>query len=37
VAAGASKVAAITAALSGRILNGLVTDEDTARAILNHP
>jgi DNA-binding transcriptional regulator LsrR (DeoR family) len=35
VAAGVSKVAAITAALSGRILNGLVTDEDTARAILS--
>lgn len=34
VAAGPSKVAAIRAALSARILNGLVTDEATARAVL---
>jgi DNA-binding transcriptional regulator LsrR (DeoR family) len=34
IAAGPSKVAAIHAALRSRILNGLVTDEPTARAIL---
>ena len=34
IAAGASKVPAIFAALKSRILNGLVTDEPTARAIL---
>ena len=34
VAAGASKVRAIRAALVGKILNGLVTDETTAAAIL---
>lgn len=34
IAAGASKVRAIRAALTGRIINGLVTDEDTATAIL---
>jgi DNA-binding transcriptional regulator LsrR (DeoR family) len=34
VAAGASKVWAIRAALAGRILNGLVTDESTATALL---
>lgn len=34
VAAGPGKVRAITAALRGRILNGLVTDEATAQAIL---
>ncbi len=34
VAAGPSKVSAIRAALTSRILNGLVTDESTARAIL---
>lgn len=34
VAAGPSKVAAIRAALTSRILNGLITDEATARAIL---
>lgn len=34
VAAGASKVPAIRAALTARIVNGLVTDETTARAIL---
>lgn len=36
VAAGASKVPAIMAALTSRIINGLVTDEETARAILAH-
>lgn len=34
IAAGASKVAAIAAALKSRILNGLITDEASARAIL---
>jgi DNA-binding transcriptional regulator LsrR (DeoR family) len=34
VAAGVSKVPAILAALTSRIINGLVTDEDTARSIL---
>jgi DNA-binding transcriptional regulator LsrR (DeoR family) len=34
VAAGASKVAAIRAALLGRLINGLITDEPTAAAIL---
>jgi DNA-binding transcriptional regulator LsrR (DeoR family) len=34
IAAGASKVAAIAAALQSRIINGLVTDEATAGAIL---
>ena len=34
VAAGASKVRSIRAALTGRIVNGLVTDEATAAAIL---
>jgi DNA-binding transcriptional regulator LsrR (DeoR family) len=34
IAAGPSKVGAIRAALTSRILNGLVTDEPTARAIL---
>ncbi len=34
VAAGASKVAAIRAALKGRLVNGLVTDEATAAALL---
>jgi DNA-binding transcriptional regulator LsrR (DeoR family) len=34
VAGGPSKVPAITAALRGRIINGLVTDEASARAIL---
>ncbi len=34
VAAGKSKVTAIGAALRGRIVNGLVTDESTARALL---
>jgi DNA-binding transcriptional regulator LsrR (DeoR family) len=36
VAAGATKVAAIHAALLGRIVNGLVTDESTATALLQH-
>lgn len=36
VAAGITKVEAIRAALKGRILNGLVTDEPTAIAILQH-
>lgn len=35
VAGGAAKVAAIAAALQSRILNGLVTDEPTAIALLN--
>lgn len=35
IAAGPSKVAAITAALKSRILNGIVTDEASARAILS--
>lgn len=35
VAAGPAKHAAIRAALKGRLLNGLVTDEDTARALLS--
>ncbi len=34
VAVGAAKVAAIKAALRGRILNGLITDESTAKTIL---
>jgi DNA-binding transcriptional regulator LsrR (DeoR family) len=34
IAAGSSKVAAIAAALQSRIINSLVTDEATARAIL---
>ncbi len=35
LAAGASKVPAIAAALKSRILNGLITDEPTARALLS--
>ncbi|MDB5658224.1 MAG: sugar-binding transcriptional regulator [Cypionkella sp.] len=35
IAAGASKVPAIAGALRARIINGLVTDEPTARALLN--
>lgn len=35
IAAGPSKVPAIAGALRAHILNGLVTDEDTARAILS--
>ena len=34
IAAGASKVAAISGALKSRILNGLITDEATASALL---
>ena len=37
VAAGPSKVAAIRAALAAGILNGIVTDESTARALLAQP
>jgi DNA-binding transcriptional regulator LsrR (DeoR family) len=37
VAAGPTKVAAIRGALRGRIINGLVTDEATATALLNQP
>lgn len=35
IAAGASKVPAIAGALKSRIINGLVTDEPTAKALLN--
>jgi DNA-binding transcriptional regulator LsrR (DeoR family) len=35
IAAGPAKVRAIRAALTGRILNGLITDEPTAQAILS--
>ena len=35
IAAGASKVLAIAGALKSRIINGLVTDEPTARALLS--
>jgi DNA-binding transcriptional regulator LsrR (DeoR family) len=35
IAAGATKVRAIRAALTGRILNGLITDEPTAQALLS--
>lgn len=34
VAAGPEKIGSIRAALTGRLINGLVTDEDTARALL---
>lgn len=37
IAAGASKVPAIRAALKSRIINGLVTDEPTAGALLSLP
>ncbi len=37
IAAGASKVAAIAGALKARIINGLVTDDLTARALLHRP
>lgn len=37
IAAGASKVPAIRAALKSRIINGLVTDEPTAAALLSRP
>jgi DNA-binding transcriptional regulator LsrR (DeoR family) len=36
VAAGEAKVPAIHAALLGRIVNGLVTDEPTAASLLQH-
>lgn len=36
IAAGASKVPAIHAAIRSRIINGLVTDEPTARSLLQH-
>lgn len=36
VAHGAEKVTALHAALAGRIVNGLITDEATARALLAH-
>jgi DNA-binding transcriptional regulator LsrR (DeoR family) len=35
VAYGRPKVAALRAALKGRIINGLITDEDTAKALLD--
>ena len=34
VALGAAKVPAIFAALKGRLINGLITDEATAKALL---
>jgi DNA-binding transcriptional regulator LsrR (DeoR family) len=34
-AVGRAKVPAIKAALAGRLINGLITDEATARAILD--
>ncbi|MBN8631918.1 MAG: MarR family transcriptional regulator [Rhodobacterales bacterium] len=37
IAAGASKVPAIRGALKSRIINGLITDEPTAQALLAHP
>ena len=37
IAAGASKVPAIAGALKSGIINGLVTDEPTARALINRP
>jgi DNA-binding transcriptional regulator LsrR (DeoR family) len=37
IAAGASKVPAIFGALKSCIINGLVTDEPTARALLSQP
>jgi len=37
IAAGASKVPAIHAAMKSRIINGLVTDEPTAKALLVRP
>jgi DNA-binding transcriptional regulator LsrR (DeoR family) len=37
IAAGASKVPAIYASLKSRIINGLVTDEATAQALLQRP
>jgi DNA-binding transcriptional regulator LsrR (DeoR family) len=35
VAAGGAKVAALRGALAGRLINGLVTDETTAAALLD--
>jgi DNA-binding transcriptional regulator LsrR (DeoR family) len=35
VAAGPSKIVALRAALAGRLINGLVTDEPTAAALLS--
>jgi DNA-binding transcriptional regulator LsrR (DeoR family) len=37
IAAGASKVPALSAALKSCILNGLITDEPSAQALLAHP
>lgn len=37
IAAGASKAPAVFAAMKSRIINGLVTDEPTARLILSYP
>ena len=37
IAAGATKLAAIRGALAGKLLNGLVTDENTARSLVQIP
>lgn len=37
IAGGTAKLAALRAALAGRLINGLITDEDTARALLAAP
>lgn len=37
IAAGPGKLTAITAGLKGRIFNGLITDERTAKALLDQP
>ncbi|MEL7303343.1 MAG: sugar-binding domain-containing protein, partial [Pseudomonadota bacterium] len=37
IAAGENKVAAIRAALSGRLINALITNELTAEALLGNP
>lgn len=37
IAAGPTKIAAIRGALTGRLVNGLITDEPTARALLADP
>jgi DNA-binding transcriptional regulator LsrR (DeoR family) len=37
IAAGPTKLAALNAGLRGRIFNGLITDERTARALLELP
>jgi DNA-binding transcriptional regulator LsrR (DeoR family) len=37
IAAGATKLPAIHAGLKGRIFNGLITDERTARSLLDVP